>query len=549
MEPATIMTSNHSGISFYTTIALLSSFNKIPLMLYAVGIGPLFGDDAKRYVRAIADIASIITVRDKSSFEQLVSMGIFPEKITVTADPVFSYTPVIREENPVNMDSSRNPTLGIALRNWDVDVNPLEWECQLALGIDQFLDQHQNYSVIFIPFQHKNRKLLDDAKIAKRICRLMRNSNRTNLLKESTTFSERAETLAHCDLVLGMRLHALIIAAINKVPAVGLIYDPKIKNIMSQLKMEKYILSIDGLSSTELSDLLEDVYQNRSGITNQLQRKTGKLASEAIRNTVILKECINKNYALPSVTQPVYDTLAKNTILLSQIHYADSNLINDLRNKISRLEEENARSRQKEIELFDEIQRWGNEPNRYDSKDVKKGNQTNINNSTAEYFERVPESEMNEAANNQARKVLIEKIQTDKNNLSMLSSELELIKKSRGWKMLITLWKIRQVLVPRNSNREKFFKAIIGGGRNLINKAFLLVKQSFMPLIVKIRSRGSRYAYIYSRYKQQRQKIWSANLENLNVGFEAGLVSIILPVYNGEKYLHEAIESILNCGR
>ena len=41
-DQSTILKSSHIGISFYTSIALLSSILKKPLMLYSVGVGPLF---------------------------------------------------------------------------------------------------------------------------------------------------------------------------------------------------------------------------------------------------------------------------------------------------------------------------------------------------------------------------------------------------------------------------------------------------------------------------------------------------------------------------
>jgi len=40
-DPSAILTKNHQGLSFYSGFALLASLLKRPLMMYAVGVGPL----------------------------------------------------------------------------------------------------------------------------------------------------------------------------------------------------------------------------------------------------------------------------------------------------------------------------------------------------------------------------------------------------------------------------------------------------------------------------------------------------------------------------
>src|ERR1700692_4963952 len=40
--PNTVLTNNHWGLSFFSGAAVMASFYRRPLMLYAVGVGPLF---------------------------------------------------------------------------------------------------------------------------------------------------------------------------------------------------------------------------------------------------------------------------------------------------------------------------------------------------------------------------------------------------------------------------------------------------------------------------------------------------------------------------
>jgi len=53
------------------------------------------------------------------------------------------------------------------------------------------------------------------------------------------------------------------------------------------------------------------------------------------------------------------------------------------------------------------------------------------------------------------------------------------------------------------------------------------------------------YQYYFDRYKSQRNALRPRALDSFTPPFVPGLVSIVLPVFNGEKHLAEAIESIL----
>lgn len=598
MDSSTILTSKHIGISFYTTIALLSSFNKIPLMLYAVGVGPLFSDEAKLHVRAIGEIASLITVRDNTSAELLHDLGISTNKIEVTADPVFTFVPVGQEDISSLTDNISGLTLGVALRNWDVGVDAITWELQVAKGMDDFLEVHPNFTLIFVPFQNSNEKLLDDFSIIKRVRRLMRNSKRTHCLKKSTTFTERAGALGRCDLVLGMRLHALIIAAINKVPLVGLSYDPKINRIMSQLKMDNYVIPLRDLSGEAISTLLESAYQGCKDICRNLSDRSIYLANEEKKNAVLALQLLQKNYKLSGQTPKIIDLVAKTTQLLSQTHDFQTEQVNELITKVNQLEAENVQYKKSEMEMLNEMDEWKKKLTLFDSIEStnkiqthqinglnKKLNQLEAENSWYRKSEKdliseldlwrkklnlneltesnrkiqtsdskfietklnqIFDSEVTAENKTNAFKELRENIKAEIIKSTTFNFELLKIKNSRGWKLLWSFWQIRQVLFPHNSWREKVVRNFLLGIIHFLKKIEQFFKQVLIIRFWKFRTRISRYAYAFYTYKSKRHKIWPADISKIIVPCELGLVSIVLPVFNGERYINEAIESILS---
>jgi len=564
IDTKTIFTSDHIGIPFYTTIALLASINKIPLMLSAVGVGPIASEEAKLCVRSIAEIAAIITVRDQASAEQLIAMGIHPDKIRCTADLVFNLSSSFDDRTLSANKNNDSLTIGITLRNWDVGVDPDVWERQVADGIDCFLENHLNFRGIFVPFQNSDDQFLNDFGVSRRVSKLLKNSNRVDCILPSTPFSQRAATLAHCDIALGMRLHALIVASMNKVPVVALQYDLKIKNIMAQLGMEDYVLDLNDISGASLTSLLERAYQNRSEISNQLLIATAKLGNQAKRNALLSSDFMGNYYTPPDQTTSVNEVLTNTLLNLSQIHDIETNQIKELQTKLIQLKEEATRSKKSIITLNQEIAHSKislialEEENTHNKNIIATleeetvRNESAINNMQDDFtrlgviIDNEDSAELDITSDiNPLFVKLNEKLKNKNQLIKRQDVELESIKKSRGWKLLWLFWQIRLAIIPKNSIQEKLIHNLFSRIKRLPNKIKYLFKRARQILYISL-SRISRYAYSFLEYKKRRHKNFPANLSGLKVPFEPGLVSIVLPVHNGDRYIREAIESILN---
>lgn len=77
----------------------------------------------------------------------------------------------------------------------------------------------------------------------------------------------------------------------------------------------------------------------------------------------------------------------------------------------------------------------------------------------------------------------------------------------------------------------------------IINKCFNLIKKLINKNVInptKLRE------YKYYKYKEHRNLNYKLDSNLINHSFKKGLVSIVLPVYNGGDYLKETIESIIN---
>ena len=120
--------------------------------------------------------------------------------------------------------------------------------------------------------------------------------------------------------------------------------------------------------------------------------------------------------------------------------------------------------------------------------------------------------------------------------------ELSSIKTSRGWRLLWSMWQVRLFFVPKNSWQEFTIKKIKKG---LLVSPLLVIKKVITQIFRKNKHGMSPHAFAFKKYKLQRNEGCSISLRSLHTPSREGLVSIVLPVYNGADLLSDAIDSIL----
>lgn len=97
--------------------------------------------------------------------------------------------------------------------------------------------------------------------------------------------------LRRAELVISMRLHALIFAAGQGIPVVGLVYDPKVSGFLDYLGQEFY-LPLDALNEGNLSDMIDGALSAASAepaTVEQLRalaQKNAALARELLEESV-----------------------------------------------------------------------------------------------------------------------------------------------------------------------------------------------------------------------------------------------------------------------
>jgi len=219
---------SHRSLYYYLGImGLAKTFGK-PVMLYAQGIGPVRNSVARQVMRWICNRMDVISVRDEGSRQELLDMGIARPAVYVTADAVLAMNPVDKSVGRAILRKNRlegaTPLVGISVREWQGWRGYKETLAQVA---DQLV-QEFGARVVFIPMQ-----VPEDSDVSREIAALTKEP--VAVLTEDYTPGELLSLVGNMDLLISIRLHALIFAALMHVPMVGISYDPKIDRFMESL--------------------------------------------------------------------------------------------------------------------------------------------------------------------------------------------------------------------------------------------------------------------------------------------------------------------------
>ena len=279
------VTSNRSLYYYLSVVWLAKKLGK-PVMLYAQGIGPVRGELAKAMMRRVGNRVDLITVRDEGSREELRYLQIDRPHVEVTADPVLALHPVDKEIGRLilrqNGLEGAAPLVGFSVREWR------DWPYYkrvLAETADRLIAE-MGARVVFIPMQSP-----DDVASARKIAKQMK--RRAVVLQEKYTTAELLSLVGNLDMLIAIRLHALIFSAVMRTPLIGISYDPKIDRFLETLGDQ----NAGTLENVTVEGLMAKI--TKLGLTTKHQRNDWEepistLRSKAFHNAELALELLAK---------------------------------------------------------------------------------------------------------------------------------------------------------------------------------------------------------------------------------------------------------------
>lgn len=295
------------SIIYYLAVVMLARLLGKPVVYYAQGVGPVRSRVGRWLTRIVSNRVDLITVRDQASKEDLIAMGVTRPPLVVTADPVLALSPQqiapgsgeallarlrsgaggrqpgggdgeqpAAEAEPPGQprapeqkeEGAAKRTLGIVLRDWQ---DHYDFKRIVAVVADRLV--REGWEVILVPFHYPV-----DLQACQEVSWLMQEPNL--LVRERLPVETLFSLMGRLDLVLGMRLHSLVMACVMRTPCVGISYDPKVERFLEACG-QPVAGRVENLDAEKLYRELVGAWERRQEIISRLDQVLVGLRQQA----------------------------------------------------------------------------------------------------------------------------------------------------------------------------------------------------------------------------------------------------------------------------
>lgn len=276
-------TSNRS-LLYYLYSICQAKRSGCDVMMYGCGIGPVYG---KRFQKLVCSClqknVDLITLRDPESAQTLASYGVDQPKVLVTADMALlmqgDSNGAVRYLEQCGLDPAGKYALYV-LRPWEDTRQRLDAICAAA----EYGWKHYGLMPLFFSFEPQRDQEINElaASMLKIPCKVLPR------IPEGAILCGLIEKM---ELVVSMRLHALIFACSQQTRTVAISYDPKVSGFMDYLGSEN-CLELGNVNAETLCQKIDGA-MNESDFSENVQHlkdlaaENGILAGKLLRGEQI----------------------------------------------------------------------------------------------------------------------------------------------------------------------------------------------------------------------------------------------------------------------
>ncbi|MCL2059674.1 MAG: polysaccharide pyruvyl transferase CsaB [Oscillospiraceae bacterium] len=285
------------SLFFYLTVTLLAKMMHVRVMFFGNGFGPLTKPFNRRVSGRVLNRADIITVREKLSLGELGALAVTKPSISLTADPALLVSDAAPKQDIDEIMSGEGIPqgrryIGFSVRDniiaakatRDLHADGVDYLRAIAKAADEFCLRHDVLPV-FLPTEYPR-----DVRQIEKVLKMMKTSG--YVIRQRYTVPQTLGIVAKMDMMVAMRLHALIFAANMGVPVVSIEYQPKIEGFINYIGQPS-AGRMESLEYESLLSLMESVWGDRTAIRERLKITMDELRKKAFDNVIIAAELLD----------------------------------------------------------------------------------------------------------------------------------------------------------------------------------------------------------------------------------------------------------------
>jgi len=276
------------SILYYLFILRLAQLLGKKTFIYSQGIGPISTPRNRRLTARTLRRTSGIVVRDAKSRDLLLEIGVPERLIHVTADPVIRVKKpdpalgleILRREGCPRREGTM--TVGWAVKARRPDPVFFQ-EVQKCI---HWLREEYGADSVLIPFFHD-----EDLTVCEAIAARM--DGQAGCLRQKYLSEETLSIIGCMDVLVGVRLHSLIYAAVMGVPMIGVSYDPKVDSFLSSIDRPT-LCDVKDFTCEKFQAAFRETLAGREAIREATARRLEALIAKLDQNEELIRDIMEQ---------------------------------------------------------------------------------------------------------------------------------------------------------------------------------------------------------------------------------------------------------------
>lgn len=224
---------SNSAYKFEKIFSISKKYNK-KTFVTSIGIGPFKTETQLENTIQILGAADFITVRDQKSYNYLKPS--LNKKTYLSVDPVFLL------ENKIKKDKNTSKVISLCLIDLAQNKDSKEKNNKYINGVTRLISSilEMDYKVNL--FSTEPRDYITVYEVYNKF------QNRNNIeleVVDITNFKELMELYGKTDLIIGTRMHSMIIALSQLIPVIGLSWQDKVTEMFELIEQPDKVFEID----------------------------------------------------------------------------------------------------------------------------------------------------------------------------------------------------------------------------------------------------------------------------------------------------------------
>ncbi|MBX2862383.1 MAG: polysaccharide pyruvyl transferase family protein [Leptolyngbyaceae cyanobacterium MAG.088] len=242
-------------------------------LVLGISVGKLWRPETQVRIKTTLSQVDLIAVRDRTSRQRLINLGV--------SQPVYEMSDLALEAvTPKDYGPTSPPNIGISVRPvaGRSGSSDADFYQQLATLADHLIEIH-GATIQLLPFQaydddfrQRYRPPIDDEVAIAEVVNRSRHPNQLCVVPRIESLDELIQRISQLDVMVGTRLHAVILAAGLGVPVVAIEYAPKVTGFMEAINQKQWSIPLADFTAPQALERINTMLSAAVTVRQQLRQ-------------------------------------------------------------------------------------------------------------------------------------------------------------------------------------------------------------------------------------------------------------------------------------